>query len=68
MMNQERVHQVKVIWKSFPKGSMKKTSMKCRLSWREDKGNDRKGRKHEKLGGEKKKSPQHKPPPQYDRQ
>ena len=55
----------------FLKGVMKRMNMKlrCRLSWQEDKENDRKGRKHEKPGEEEKKEPlRRNPPPRYDRQ
>ena len=69
MTNQERTHQVKVILRNSLTRNMRMMSMKYRLLWQEDKGNVRKGRKHERLGeGGKKKSLQHKPPPRYDRQ
>ena len=43
--------------------------LRCRLSWQEDKGNDRKGWKHGKPGEEEKRKPlRHNPPPRYDRQ
>ena len=66
--NVAKDNQTRAIWENFLKENMKRMSMKCRLSWQEDKGNDRKGRKHERRGEEeRRKSPQRKPPPQYDR-
>ena len=62
---------MKAMQGNFLKGVMKRMNMKlrCRLSWQEDKGNDRKGWKHGKPGEEEKRKPlRHNPPPRYDRQ
>ena len=43
--------------------------LRCRLSWQEDKGNDKKGQKHGKPGEEERKEPLwHNPLSGYDRQ
>ena len=71
MMNRGKVHRMKAMWRSFPRGVIRRMTMKlrCRLSWQEDKENGRKGRKHGKPGEGGKKEPlRHNLQPRYDRQ